>query len=375
MDQITTTGANPVKGNILIFFCYELAYAVKVDTLETLLRRQDTEGVLSLRRSKSHYLRFESYPLIIKLGEEKFHLDNAPETALVQARVFDFGVVSLCFKIPFSGGLRGLAAKASALSESDAVPMLAASYLNRIKKLVSPSLHRPIESDLVEDYVIFHVTEIGEKLTGQQLLERHGPEIAMILRAEERSLSGQETACAISNNISYYPEDVLVVDWDRAFLYDKEVYHDHINIIEYANTQLLDMRYYDRWLDGELDTIQREMQIEGMRTPVFRAARYRKLSRRTLMLMTDVLWLIDQIDNSLKAIDTLYAARVYRALGKRLYLDEWKRGLDRKLEALRDISDNLNMKIYNLRSTILELSIVILIVVEIVLFLGMGLSH
>jgi hypothetical protein len=366
---------NSVNGNILLFFCYELAYAVKVDTLEKLLRQQETEGVLSIRRSKSHYLRFESYPLVIKLGEEKFHLGSASETALVQARVFDFGVVSLCFKIPFSGDLNGLAAKASALSESEALPALAAGYLNKIKKLVAPALHRPIESDLVEDYVIFHVADLDEKLTGRQLLERHGPEIAMILRAETRSLSGQETALALSNNISYYPEDVLVVDWDRAFLYDKENYNDHINIIEYANTQLLDMRYYDRWLDGELDAIQREMQIERMRTPIFKVTRYRKLSRRTLMLMPDVLWLVDQIDNSLKAIDTLYAARVYRALGKRLYLDEWKRGLDRKLEALRDISDNLNIKIYNLRTTILELAIVILIVIEIVLFLGMDFSH
>jgi hypothetical protein len=366
---------NSVKGNILLFFCYELAYAVKVDTLEKLLREQMTEGVLSIRRSKSHYLRFESYPLIIKLGEEKLHFGNASETALVQARIFDFGVVSLCFNIPFSGNLRGLAAKSSALSESEAVHTLASDYLNRIKKLVAPALHRPIESDLVEDYAIFHVTEIDEKLTGRQILEKHGPEIAMILRAEDRSLSEQETALALSNNISYYPEDALVVDWERAFLYDKGDYHDHINIIEYANTQLLDMRYYDRWLDGELDTIQRGMQIEGLRPPIFRVTRYRKLSRRTLMLMTDVLWLVDQIDNSLKAIDTLYAARVYRALGKRLYLDEWKRGLDRKLEALRDISDNLNIKIFNLRSTVLELAIVILIIIEIVLFLGMDFSH
>jgi hypothetical protein len=135
------------------------------------------------------------------------------------------------------------------------------------------------------------------------------------------------------------------------------------------------MRYYDRWLDGELDAIHREMQLDGLRTPLFSAARYRRLSKRTMMLMTDVLWLIDKIDNSLKATDTLYAARVYRALGRRLYLDEWKRGLDRKLEALRDMSNTLNMKIYNLRSTILELAIVILIIVEIILFLGWGSSR
>ena len=125
------------------------------------------------------------------------------------------------------------------------------------------------------------------------------------------------------------------------------------------------MRYYDRWLDGELDTLARDVYAEGARDPILGGAGVGRLSKRTMTLMTDVIWLTDQIDNSLKAIDTLYAARVHRAIGARLYLAEWKRGLDRKLSALREMSDTLTMRVYNLRSTILELSIVILILFEI----------
>jgi hypothetical protein len=359
-----------IKGNILLFFCYELAHGVKVDTLEKLLMRQETEGVLSLRRSKSHYLRFESYPLVIKLGEEELDLKGKERVVMVQARVFDFGVVSICLKMQFAGSFQELAAEATAISESDAFLRISGDYLSRIQRLVAPALQRPIESDLVEDYVIFHVSELDEPISGQQLLDLHGKEIAMTLRAEQISLSDQEVANALANSISYYREDVLVVDWDRAFLYDKEHYNDHINIIEFANTQLLDMRYYDRWLDGELDVLYRELQSERLKTPLLRVARYRRLSTRTMLLMTDMLGLIDQIDNSLKAIDTLYAARVHRAISRRLYLDEWKRGLDRKLEALRSISNTLNATIYNQRSTILELSIVILIIIEIIIVLA-----
>ena len=189
----------------------------------------------------------------------------------------------------------------------------------------------------------------------------------MILRAERRDLSTQEMEHALSNSISYYPEDVLIIDWDRAFIYDREEHTDHMSIIEFANTQLLDMRYYDRWLDSELELLYRAMQTEGERTPIFRVARYRHLSKRTMLLMADVIWLTDRIDNSLKSIDTLYAARVHRAVSQKLYLDEWKSGLDKKLSALRDISSNLNMKIYNFRSVTLELAIVILILAEIVI--------
>lgn len=366
---MTQSAGAAIRGSIHFFYCYELAYAVEVDTLEKLLSGQETEGVVSMRRSKSHYLRFESLPLIIRLGEENVELRGKIVPVPVQARVFDFGVVSLRFKLPFSGDFEELVALSAELSEGEPFLPLSAHYLRKIKEIVAPALYRPIESDLMEDYTVFHVTGTEGALTGQQLLENHGTEVAMILRAEERPLSGQETANALSNSFSYYPDDVLVVDWDRAFVYDKAEYTDHIHIIEFANTQLLDMRYYDQWLDGELDILARDVYAEEARRPLLGGAGVRKLSKRTMTLMTDVLWLTDQIDNSLKAIDTLYAARVHRAIAARLYLAEWKRGLDRKLSALREMSDTLTMQVYNMRSTLLELSIVILIVFELVMAL------
>ena len=127
------------------------------------------------------------------------------------------------------------------------------------------------------------------------------------------------------------------------------------------------MRYYDWWLDGELDALERDIRREGGRGSTLVGTGVRRLSKRTMLLMAEVVWLTDQIDNSLKAIDTLYAARVHRAIAQKLYLDEWKGGLNKKLAALRDISSNLNMQIYNLRSVLLETTIVVLIVVEIIL--------
>ncbi|MCX6357274.1 MAG: hypothetical protein NT045_05270, partial [Candidatus Aureabacteria bacterium] len=190
-----------IKAHILLFYCFELAYSVRVDKLEELLKKQPTEGVVSMRRSRSHYLRFASYPLIIKLGEDTAMLGDSPRTASAQARVFDFGVVSLCLRIPFSGTLNELALESTAISESGAFAELAQRYLQKIKRLVAPALHRPIESDLVEDYVIFHLSEIAEPLTGEEFLKKYAREITMIIRAERRPLSDQEVENAISNSI------------------------------------------------------------------------------------------------------------------------------------------------------------------------------
>lgn len=372
----TQTPPPRFRGNIHLFFCFELAYGVNVDTLERLLATQVTEGVISMRRSKSHYLRFESLPLIVRLGEEKVRLRGETRPVPVLARVFDFGVLSLRFTLPFDCGFAELVALSAEISDGEPFHAPSLRCLRRIKGIVSPALYRPIESDLMEDYTVFHVTGSDEPFTGREFLDRHGREVAMILRGEELVLSDQETSNALSNSISYYPGDVLVVDWDRAFVYDKEEHTDHIHIIEFANTQLLDMRYFDRWLDGELDTLAREVYAEGARGPILGGAGVRKLSKRTMALMTDVIWLTDEIDNSLKAIDTLYAARVHRAIAARLYLAEWKRGLDRKLAALREMSDTLTMRVYSMRSTVIELAIVILILIELfVAILGPGVKH
>jgi hypothetical protein len=356
-----------VKGNILLFFCYEVAYSIRMEKLEADLKQQETAGAISLQRSKSHYLRFENMPLLVKLGSAPVVLGEKETAVGVQARVFDFGVVSLCLKLPFSGSFPELVRQSALLSRTDAFFELSRSYLGKIGELIAPALNNPTDSSLVEDYFIFQVSELSRPWSGEELLKERGREIAMILRAEEQPLSAQEIQRTLAPDISYYPSDILVIDWDRAFLYDKEENTDHIDIIEFANTQLLDMRYFDGWLDRELERLYLEMKAERFAPPLLRVARFRRLSKRVLLLMTDVMFLTDQIDNSLRAIDTLYAARVHRAIAQKLYLDEWKSGLNKKLTALRDISSNLNMQIYNLRSMLLEATIVVLIVLEIIL--------
>ncbi len=356
-----------VKGHALLFFCFEVAYSIRMEKLEAALKKQETAGAISLQRSKSHYLRFESLPLLFRLDAVPVTLGEKEITIDVQARVFDFGVVSLCYKLPFSGTFPELVRESALLSRVDTFEELSRSCLGKIKEIIAPALSNPIESSLVEDYFVFRVSELSRPLSGEELVKERGREIAMILRAEEQPLSDQEVQRALAHDISYYPSDILVIDWDRAFLYDKEENTDHIDIIEFANTQLLDMRYFDGWLDRELDRLYLEMKAERFAPPLLRVARFRRLSKRVLLLMTDVMFLTDQIDNSLKAIDTLYAARVHRAIAQKLYLDEWKGGLNKKLAALRDISSNLNMQIYNLRSVLLETTIVVLIVVEIIL--------
>ena len=92
-------------------------------------------------------------------------------------------------------------------------------------------------------------------MTAPELLELHGGQIAQIIRAESVPLSDAESREILQSSISYYPTDLLVAGWTAALVYDTpEGAAPTIQLLEYANTQLLEYRHYDNLLTKVLET-------------------------------------------------------------------------------------------------------------------------
>ena len=106
---------------------------------------------------------------------------------------------------------------------------------------------KPYSDWLSEDYHFVTVTP-GE-LSAQDLLNQFGNEIAQIVRGEALPLSDSERQEVLQSRISYYPNDLLVVGWSAAFVYDSPAAAGPtLQLLEYANTQLLELRHYDELL-------------------------------------------------------------------------------------------------------------------------------
>ena len=73
------------------------------------------------------------------------------------------------------------------------------------------------------------------------------------LRGETSPLSNDETAEVLHSRLSYFPNDLLVAGWTAAVVYDTaESSAPTIQLLEYANSQLLEFRHYDEMLTREL---------------------------------------------------------------------------------------------------------------------------
>ena len=204
------------------------------------------------------------------------------------------------------------------------------------------------------------------------LLAAHGGEILQLLRGERKRLSDQERDNVLGHSLSYYTTDMVIPTWSSALVYDtEEGASGALEILEFANSQLLEFRYYDQLLDAELARIYAGLQRAGVvRTLLGR--RYIRAARQVHAFFIDVNELTDKTENALKIAGDVYAARLFNLAAARLGLDRWKANVSEKLKTLDDIYrfavENTGMA----RGEFLELTIVLLIVFEIVLALGVG---
>jgi hypothetical protein len=194
------------------------------------------------------------------------------------------------------------------------------------------------------------------------------------LRGEREPLSRQEREEVLRHRISYLEHDLLVPTWNAAFVYDNESGAQAASeIVEFANSQLLEFRYYDNLLARELARIYADLQ-----TPAWfkgwGGRRYTRAAQQVHALFIDVNELTDRAENALRVAGDIYTARVLTLTGARLGLDQWKANVQEKLKTLDDIYRFAVEQTGMARGEALEVMIVLILIFELVLFF-MGIMH
>ena len=135
--------------------------------------------------------------------------------------------------------------------------------------------------------------------------------------------------------------------------------------MELANLQLAELEAYDRILDDALERSYRDLTSRRTRA---RANILRDLRE----LRIDLARFSDELSNITKFFGDWHLARIYENLAARFHLGDWHRTIDGKLKTLADLYQLLNHDQTNRWMLILEMTIVLLFVIDLViLFLGL----
>jgi hypothetical protein len=287
----------------------------------------------------------------------------------VRVKCYDYGVISLRLSTPFAGSWADLVAASQDLIENERRETHAEAALRRIIERVGPALVEPRPSFLDEDYVALVVNGVDQPLTADAVLATEGPAIAQMLRGERQPLSDQERDEVLRHRLSYLTDDLVVPAYNAAFIYDSDAgAAASLEILEYANSQLLEFRYHDELLETELGRIYSGLRGRGGSRVLRRRSARAVHELHTLFI--DVNELTDRMENVLKLVGDVYAARLFGLAGARLGLDAWKRNVEDKLETLGDIYRFTVEQNSMTRANFLELVIVLVLVIEFGFFIA-----
>ena len=242
----------PLYGSALVLIQFDVCEEIRLDELRKILGARTVDA--SFKHHSPGYVRYQRppveetiEPLILETGER---LDG-------QIKYYDYGVVSLVFELPFSGDWDDLVQLSYRWTSDSNFESLASRIVKEKLKLAAPALVKPYTAEwLQEDYFIFHVREIAGAPSATNLLATQGDLIAQVVRGETAMLSDGENQEILQSRISYYPNDLAVIGWNAAFIYDTPTGAETaIQLLQYANSQLLEFRHYDELLTTELEGV------------------------------------------------------------------------------------------------------------------------
>jgi len=349
-----------LAGECRAFFAFEAAFSIDLARAAARFPASAREALPQSRRLPAD-ADFAQKPLRIVVERAPIALGAWRTESAVEVTLYDFGAVSVSFRVPIAGSPADLRALAALLWNNAALAAAARTCVDEIVTALGDAATRPEVRGAPEDYIVFVVDPMRTGGAAPTVEAFGTANIAALVRLEDKPLSAEEIADATAQPLAYGEHDLVLVDWAAAFVVDAEPAAT-LAVLEFANVQLAELKHLDSELDRGLD------QVWAMANDrrLFARFRLRANLRKLAELELEGAALFDGITNALKLFGDAFLARVQRAAGRRFRIDDWERSIARKLETLGSISERLEGRQSQYRSELLEWIIIALIAFEVV---------
>ncbi len=355
----------PLRGSILVLIQYDVCEEIRLDVIRQLLQARNAQATFKSSQAPG-YVRYQRPPVADRL--EPIVLDSG-ERLGGEIKYYDYGVVSLLFELPFSGDWQKLVELSARWTSDSNFEKLASRVVRQRLERAAPALIKPYKEEnwLQEDYFIFHVREIDGSPSAEDLLATQRGHIAQVVRGEIPTLAESERQEILLSRISYYPNDLAVIGWNAAFIYDSQAGAETaIQLLEYANSQLLEFRHYDELLTKELENVYDFLETGG--TGWWSRWRTAAAASKLHTVLLDVNELTERADNAIKFLSDMFSARLYKLCAQKVGVPDYKDLVKEKLQTAEDLYKFMVEQFNQSRAFVLELMVVVILIIELVYF-------
>jgi hypothetical protein len=360
------SAAAPLRGSVLVLIQFDVCEEIRLDVLRKIFGARTADA--SFIHQAPGYVRYQRppveetlEPLVLETGER---LEG-------EIKYYDYGVVSLVFELPFSGGWDTLVQLSCRWTSDTNFETLATRVVKQRLERAAPALVKPYAVKhgewLQEDYFIFHVREIEGAPSANDLLAAHGDQISQVVRGEMQMLSDGERQEILLSRISYYPNDLAVIGWNAAFIYDDPAGAETaIQLLQYANSQLLEFRHYDELLTTELENVYDFLEVGA--TGWWSRWRTARAASKLHTVLLDVNELTERADNAIKFLSDMFSARLYKLAASKVGVPDYKDLVKEKLQTAEDLYRFMVDQFNQSRAFVLELMVVVILIIELIYF-------
>ena len=362
-------------GEVVYIYAFDVAYDTARKPIQTLLGQPVAQFAVDASKRSPRQLFFYK-PQMVRMPPMERIGPLGPVSVERVIKLLPVGAISITVRVPFAvNHVEELVAfhdlQFSNGALHDEVRRLAQEVVAELHgHLIRPQPQLPEE----EAYTVFCIASPvlnmeNQPMNAEQWFQAHRRQVAALLTQEEKfeRLSKQEAEESTARYLSYYDNDLVVIDWDAALLVDEPADFDEaLYIMELANLQLAELEAYDRLLDDALERSYRDLGEKPLRSR-------RDTLRELREIRIDMARFNDELSNTTKFFGDWHLARIYDKISSRFHLTDWHRTIDGKLKTLDDLYQILKHDQNNRVMLWLEIGIVVLFVIDLVI-LVMGLK-
>ncbi|MFZ2958740.1 MAG: hypothetical protein WA705_17765 [Candidatus Ozemobacteraceae bacterium] len=312
-------------------------------------------------------------PLRILIRREEILIARVPATLRVFVKLYSYGVILLEYAIePSNETLEtttaGMVFKERSIEFAGGRQLQLEALRTADFTAIMQSLNTSLEKayDVPDFSDRFHVFIDSGARNEEEAMK-------ILLPGEEQYSEAMKRR--IAKHIELWEEsERFYVIGNRAYLSTALDAADITNFLELSRVQLYELKVYDYMLDKSIEGTYKFLDKLPRRDEILPLAWLRKDFKvqvqqvfRLTEIRMDLVDLIKDITNTSKVTEDPYFEGVYREMNNVFHIGEWFQSVRGKVEELEDIQRMILSRIDIFKSTTLEMTIIILILIEIVM--------
>lgn len=375
---MNTTTSRTHEGGFMIrevraYYALNVGERVNLQKCRALLEGKADSSGFTLAQQQSVRFRSGLHPLSVVECEAKITELNIGRWSLhntARLTLYELGLCSVEFRIETESKLEDLVDLSTELWQNVQLAEQARMMTARLLQIVDSAVFNQELSQEPEDYIVYLSSpEWDGKEEGLDWLKRNSSAVARVLNSEPGTLSSQECEIALSGRVAYSNRDLAVLDWAAALVLaeDQKLASDVLEVIEFANAILLNLRE----LDMQLHTITDQLADELTETLGAKLLRQLFGDVGKFLDVHRTHWrfrrVLNRLDNPLDLVGDTHLERIYRELASGLRVKSYRSSIESSLASLGDYRDRLKEESRHIISRNLELIIVALFLYEVFL--------